>query len=541
MDALMNHLDFILVLFGVIAIIGIIFRKSSIPLSLYMLITGMLLSLLPFIPRITFSPTLVLDVFLPLLIYEMTQDTSWREVKFNLRPILLLSIGHVIFITIAVALVIHSILPELGWPLAFVLGAVVSPPDDVAIMPIIEKGYLPQRIVTILKSEALFNDSMALILFRFSLLALVTHQFSLVSASSNFIAIIIGETLYGLFLGYTLGSIRIRIEDPKVQMITSLLTPFIAYIPATKMGGCGVLATAVMGLVISHQYFYKFSPEARLISRSVWGMVGFAVQSILFLMIGLDLHFILNGISAIPNQDLAFYGSAVVLTVIIGRFLWVFPATYLPRFLVPSIRKEDPSPPWQYPFIISWAGMRGSISLAAVLAVPHLAQYVFGASARDLLIYLVFCVILATLLIQGLTLPWLIKLMGVTTIKQQEKNQEDLAELTARIKISDAVLEWLNEYKHTAKPNHTLTEEVKFYIRKYEITKKQFQERMKEHTSEKDPAETIQTKEGILLGCEIIKLERSILSKLWHQDEISHAVRNKLLLEMDHRSKQIDL
>lgn len=537
----MNQFDLFLPLLGVVALIGIVFKNASAPLSLYLMIAGMLLSLFPFIPRITFNPTLVLDVFLPLLIYEMTSETSWREVKFNMRPILLLSVGHVVFITVAVAIVIHSILPELGWPLAFVLGAVVSPPDDVAIIPIIEKGYLPQRLVTILKSEAMFNDSMALILFRFALVAFLTHQFSLITASVDFLFIILAETLYGLFLGFTLGYFRVKIKEPRVQMLTSLLSPFLAYIPAVRLGGCGVLATAVMGLVISHRFFHNFAPEVRLLSRSVWAALSFAIQGLLFLLVGLDLHFILDGISTIPRNQQLLYGSSVVLTVIVGRFFWVYPITYLPRFFFASIRKRDPYPPWQYPFATSWAGMRGSISLAAVLAVPHLSLYIFGANVRDLLIYLVFCVIFATLVIQGLTLPIFLKLMGVPKYKLQEKHEEELAELSARVKLSDAVLSWLEEYKHTAKDNQNLTEEIRFYLRKYQITKKQFQQRIKEYSENHEISDGPESREGLQLACEILKIERSELSKLWHQDEISHAVRNKLLMELDHRTKQLEL
>lgn len=535
----MNQFDLFLPLFAIIILVGILFRKSSAPVSLFLLIIGMLLSLFPLFPRISFKPDLVLNVFLPLLVYEMTSETSWREVKFNIRPILLLSIGHVVFITLLVATVIHAILPSLGWPLAFILGAVIAPPDDVAIVPILEKGFLPQRLVTILKSEAVFNDATALIIFRFSLAALLTHQFSLSSASGDFIVIVISETLYGIFLGFTMGYLRLKIQDTRIQMIISLLSPFIAYVPAVRYGGCGVQATAVMGLVISHRFFQNFSPEVRLVSRSIWDTLSFTVQSLLFLLVGLDLPFILNAISPIPTQSLLIYSFAVILTVMIGRFAWVYPSTYIPRFLFKSVRKRDPYPPWQYPFIISWAGMRGSISLAAVLAVPHIGLEVAGGDGRDLVIFLVFCVILATLLFQGLTLPYVIKWLGVSSFKQQEKHKEDIDELNARIKLSEAVLNWLKDYKESAKSNHTLSEEIKFYIRKYRIIKSQFQQRFKDISSINHNMDESYDREGILLANQIVQIERSELSRLWHQDEISHHLRNKLLQELDHRSKQI--
>lgn len=535
----MDQFILFLPLLGIVVLVGIIFGKSSAPLSLFLLIIGMILSLFPLFPHVHFNPELVLNVFLPLLVYEMTAETSWREVKFNFRPIFLLSIGHVIFITIAVAVVIHALLPQLGWPLAFVLGSVVSPPDDVALIPIIEKGYLPQRLVTILKSEAMFNDAMALIIFRFALVALVTHQFSLLEASDDFAYIVIGEALYGLALGFAMGNLRVRIQDPRLQMIVSLLTPFVAYIPCVKLGGCGILATAVTGLVISHRFFPHFSAETRLLSRSIWSTLSFILQNILFLLVGLNIPYIMNAISTIPGHDLALYGIAVTLTVIIGRFLWVYPSAYIPRFLFKSIRKKDPYPPWQYPFVLSWAGMRGSISLAAVLAVPHIDIMVNGGNAKDLLIFLVFCVILFTLLVQGLTLPWVIEKLGVNSYKDEEARKEDLSEITARIKISEAVLEWLQQYKNSAPQNHTLSEEIKFYIRKYQITRKQFEQQLKEYAKSKPVVPGPQAEEGLILANQIVKIELSALSRLWHEDEISHRIRNKLLQELDHRSREI--
>lgn len=522
----MHEFDLFLILFAIVSIIGIIFKNRSAPLSLFLLIAGMLLSLLPFIPPMGFNPTLVLDVFLPLLIYEMTSETGWRDVKPNLGPILSLSIGHVVFITLLVAGTVHWILPELGWPIAFIIGAVVSPPDDVAIMPLIEKGAFPQRLVTLLKSEAIFNDSMALIIFRFSLVALLTHEFSILNASLNFSFIVIGETIYGILLGYFLGTVRTRIEDPRVQMITSFLSPFIAYLPSVRMGGCGVLATAVMGLVIRHRFLNNFTPEARLVSRSVWTSLSFAIESVLFLLVGLDLHFVLKGISSIPTFDLLTYALVVIGTVIIGRFIWVFS----------TIRWSHPPTPWAYCLVISWSGMRGAISLAAVLSVPHVGIYVFGANIRDLLIFLVFCVILATLILQGLTLPWLLQWFGISRYHQEEKREDSLIELSTRIKLSHAVLDWLKEYKETLAPNNPLLAEVKFYMRKYQITQNQFEDNIKSIVA-KEEHEWKECRDGVRLGDKILQIERSELARLWDQNEVSNAVRNKLLLELDYRSK----
>ncbi len=533
----MDQIEIYTLLFGIIIAVGILFRKALAPISLLLLVTGMLLSFLPSFPYVTLQPQLVLDIFLPLLIYVTCAELSWRDVKINLRPIALLSIGHVLFITFLTALVIHTLIPQIGWPLAFVLGAVISPTDDVAIVPIAEKIHLPRRIVTILKSEGMFNDATALILFRFSLAAVVTHQFSTVSAISSFFIILIGETAYGLILGYIIGELRLRIKEPKLQILVSILTPFLAYLPAERLGGCGVLATVVTALVIGHKYGEHFSPEVRLIGRSVWTTLEFAVQSILFLLIGLDMRFIMDRISSIPPASLALYSSAIIAVVIIGRFLWVFPATYLPRILSRTLRKRESYPKWQYSFILSWAGMRGGISLAAALAVPSLPTTLDGANPRDLLIFLVFCVILATLLIQGLTLPWILQILGIHTHGQREKYREHLTELSARIKMTKAVLYWLNEYKEQIKDNPRFLDEVKFHIREYRMSKNRLEQRLKNPDNTSIKERSSELKDVMFLTSQINEIERKELSRLWHENIINHTTRNKLLHMLDLRSK----
>lgn len=534
----MDQIEIYTILFGIIIAVGVLFRKVLAPTSLLLVITGMLISILPNVPYVTLKPELVLDIFLPLLIYVTCAELSWRDVKINLRPIALLSIGHVIFITFLIAVVIHTLIPQMGWPLAFLLGAVVSPTDDVAIVPIAEKIHMPRRIVTILKSEGMFNDATALILFRFSLAAVVTHQFSTASAISTFFIILIGETLYGLALGFIIGELRLRIKEPILQILVSILTPFLAYLPAERLGGCGVLATVVAALVIGHQYGERFSPEVRLIGHSVWTTLEFAVQSILFLLVGLDMRYIVERISSIPPSSLALYSATIIFLTIVGRFLWVYPATYLPRILFPTIRKRESHPRWQYAFVVSWAGMRGGISLAAALAVPSLPATVDGANSRDLLIFLVFCVITATLLMQGLTLPWILQALGIHTHGQREKHRERIAELSARIKMAKAVLYWLNEYKELVKDNPRFYDEIKFHIREYRMLKNQLEAKVKtpHPAAQQDTAEL---KNELLLSNQIIAIERKELSRLWQENAINHTVRNKLLHMLDLRSKHL--
>ena len=243
-----------LLLFCIIVLVGQVFRKSKIPLPLLLVMMGMVLSVVPNFPTVQLNPDLVLNVFLPILIYQISAFSSWKDIKKYIRPISLLSIGHVIFITVLVAVIMHTLIPELGWPLAFVLGAVTSPPDDVAIVSIIEKIRIPRSIETILKGEGLFNDAAALMFFKYALAATVTHEFSSMNAMEYFGIILVGETIYGLLLGYVIGEFRLKIKNPHLNIIASFLTPFLAFIPAEKLGGSGILSTAVAGFIIGNYY-----------------------------------------------------------------------------------------------------------------------------------------------------------------------------------------------------------------------------------------------------------------------------------------------
>lgn len=540
----MDQLSIYIFLFFIIAIIKFFLHKLLIPTPLILVISGILISLIPGFPRVDLNSKVVLDIFLPLLIYRISVFSSWREVKKDIRPIALLSIGHVIFITVLIAVVIHALFPELGWPLAFVLGSVISPPDDVAIVSIAEKIRMPRRIVNILKGEGMFNDAAALILFRFSLAATITHEFIFKDAVYSFFAVLVGETIYGLILGYFIGRIRLLINESGPHMIISLITPFLAYLPAERLGGCGVLATVVTGLVIEQKFLDKFLPEIRLIAQSVWNTLGFAFESILFLLVGLEFRFISEQGSSFSISDLVTYALAVIGTVIIGRFIWVFANTYIPRYVSKSVREKNPYPSWQSVFVISWAGMRGGISLAAALAVPDLPFIAGDLNPSNLLVLLVFCVIVATLVLQGLALPMVLKLLGVHTRGQEEKYLEHVSELKARKSMASAVLRFLSEYKKQVITNQKLCDEIKFHAIKYKALKENLVASIKEHDQPAEDAsfhdEMIEFQEAVYLSSKTVEIERETLLRLWRKDKINHTTKNKLLRELDYRAKHIN-
>jgi Na+/H+ antiporter len=533
----MQQFEIYVWLLGIIVCVGLLARNLPTPTPLLLVIVGMLLSFLPYFPEIELNSDIVLDIFLPLLVYEASTYTSWPDIKNNKRPIALLSVGHVVFITLLVAITAHSVIPELSWPLAFILGAIISPPDDVAIFAVAEKVQLPQRIITLLSAESLLNDATALTIFRFALAAAITHYFSMTEAIFSFFAIVIGETLYGLALGHLLGQVRMRVEEPMLQMLLSIVTPFLAYLPAVRLGGSGVLATVVTGLVIGHVYLPRLTPGSRLLWHAVWRTITFVLSSILFLLVGLKFNSILKNISVISPSQLIYYASLITTIVIVGRFLWVYPAAYLPRFLFPSIRKKDPYPPWQDPFIISWAGMRGGVSLAAALAIPFLATDLSSFQMRSLLVFLVFCVIAATLLIQGLTLPWLLRVLGADRVGRNEQSHEYFNELTAKHEMAEAVLNWLTEYKATVNNNPALLEEIGLQILEFTDYDMRLKEIMKNNCDTN--AKNLKQDAAMLVYAQILEIEKTTLANLWYSGKINLRIRNKLLQHLDYRTKRI--
>ncbi len=534
------ELEFIyLALFGIIVVLGQLFNRTAIPMALLLVITGMLLSFLPGMPILRLDPDIVLNIFLPILIYHISSSSSWRELRKNRRPVLSLSIGHVIFMAVVVAWVMHHLIPAMSWSLALLLGSLVAPPDDVAIVSIAEKIRMPARVVTILEGEGMFNDAAALILFRFSLAAIATNTFSIPAAVTDFVVVIVGETLYGFAVGWVMGEWRKHIHNTSLHMIASLLTPFVAYYPATHLGGCGVLATAVAGFMIGNRYAPYFSPEFRLVSRSIWPMLSFLVQSIVYLLLGLNLHLILRNISLVSLPILYFYSLIVIALVVVGRFVWVFPSVYLPRFLSASLRKKDPYPPWQYPVIVSWAGMRGSISLAAALAVPVLPQIIEGVNTQDFLLFIVFSVIVVTFVLQGLTLPLLLKLLGVHKLGQQENYKNHLLELKTRLKLVRAVIRWLLTYKKSVENDNKILEQINLSLASYRRTKIMLVERIAEHTDGQPHDEVAEAHAENVVAAQIIAMERAELLRLWREEKINLHIRNKLLDRLDHRSHYI--
>src|SRR6201996_8977316 len=399
-------------LVAVTALAAVAARRTGAPPSIFLVLVGLGLGFVPGIPRVDLRPDLMLSLLLPPLLYSSGVGLSWRGFKDNLRPILLLAVGCVLFTAVVVAWFVHSVL-GLSWAVGFVLGAVVSPPDAVAPMAIAKRFALPSRILIILEGEGLVNDATALILFSFAVAAVMNGGgIALLPAVTQFFAVVIGEIGWGLAIGWGALMLRRWVADPRVEMVLALLTPFAAFWVPESLGGSGVLATVVAGLYVSWNGPRFISPATRLQGYFVWDLVVYLIEGVIFLLTGLQAPLILDHLDTAEWQRFLLAAVTVSATIIVVRFVWVFAATYLPRWLWPPLRRRDPAPPWQGVFLVGFTGIRGVVSLAAVLSIPLMAGDA-PFPERGLLLLVTFSVILVTLVGQGFTFPWLIQALGL--------------------------------------------------------------------------------------------------------------------------------
>ncbi len=442
---MIHSFEIILILLGTVVALEVMSRRVALPSPFLLLPAGILFGFLPGFPHLTLDPSIVMVVFLPLLVYSGSALGSWVEFRKNLQPITLLSVGCVLFTTGFVAVAAHLLVPGFGWAAAFVLGAIVSPPDEVAAISIARRLGIPKAISAVLEGEGLVNDATALTIYRFAAVAVVTHAFSPMTAAASFMLVVSGEILWGFFVGWAMLRIRRSLHDTSLEVSLSLLTPFIAYLPAELLGGTGVLATVTAGLYVSYMNSHLVSATTRLSAIPVWQIIEFVLDGLLFLVTGMQLERILEPLSRTNPHLLWGYGIGIGLLVIGVRILWVFSVSRVQKGLCMSLRKGEPYPRWQRLFIVSWSGMRGAISLAAALSIPLMTSSGSPFPQRDLIIFLTFCVIVSTLLVQGLSLPWLIREFHIDREGRQERSAAGHQEIEARRQAAEASLTLLEE------------------------------------------------------------------------------------------------
>jgi CPA1 family monovalent cation:H+ antiporter len=433
--SLADRFELVLSLIAVIIVLELAARRLRLPPAAAFVLGGVALALVPQTPPLELDPDLALVLFLPPLIMASAYFTVWREFRANLRIILQLAVGAVAFTTLVVGAVAHLVVPSLPWAACFALGAIVSPPDAVAAKAVLQGLRLPRRVVVLLEGESLVNDASGLVLFRFAVAASLTGTFNAGEAALSFAGLAIGGTLAGIAFGFVASWLFRQLRDPTLVIIGSLLTAWVSYIVADDIGVSGVLSTVACGLVMGWKQHTVLTAATRTHARAVWQVAVFILESLVFILIGLSLRAVLHRLGAQGTSGaeaaLAVLPAmaAVVAAVVLSRFAWIFPAVYLPRWLVPALRRREPvAPPVPVLVVMSWAGMRGVVSLAAALALPE--QF----PGRDFILVTTFAVILTTVLVQGATLAPLILSLGLG--KPGVTPSQTLSEAAARARMA---------------------------------------------------------------------------------------------------------
>jgi monovalent cation/hydrogen antiporter len=413
--------ELVLLLIAICVALGVVAKRFRLPYPILLVIGGLLFSIQPWTPQTPpLDPNLVFLFFLPPLLYAAAFNTRWRAFRSNLRAISLLAIGLVLFTSTLIAVLAHEYL-DLPWAVGFVLGAIISPPDAVAAQAIMKHASVPPVISTILEGESLVNDASALVAYRMGVAVAVGGVFSIVDATTTFLIVSIGGIVLGLVFALLVIRLhswldRRQLMDSKLTITMTLLTPYAIYFPAEHLHLSGVLAVVTAGLWVGHRASQVFEQELYHEARAVWEMLEFLMNSLIFILIGLQLPTITqrldDGIYSIGQ--LTIYAIVVSLTVIVARILWTFPGAYVPRWLDRKLcGVATPYPPWQYVMVVAWTGMRGVVSLAAAMALPLKTTSGELFPGRDLILFLTFWVIFATLVGQGLTLPLLIRVLRI--------------------------------------------------------------------------------------------------------------------------------
>jgi CPA1 family monovalent cation:H+ antiporter len=425
----------LLAILGAAALLLVLAYRTAVPYPILLVIGGAGVGYIPGLPDVELSPDAVLVIFLPALLYAAAFFSSLRDLRFNMRPIGLLAIGLVIFTTLGVGVVAHAVVDDLSWAAAFTLGAIVAPTDPVAATAIASRSGAPRRLVTILEGESLVNDATALVAYKVALTAVLTGSFSALDAGGAFLVDAAAGIAIGIAVGYVIAALRKVIDDAPTEITISLITPYFAYLPADAIGVSAVLAAVTSGVYLGWRAPRLITSATRIQLYSVWEVLTFVLNAALFLLVGLQLPGIIERIADdYSTGQLVGWAALVAATVIVVRFLWMFPAAYIPRWLSRRIRERDPMPPVSSIVLLGWVGMRGAVSLAAALAIPD------SVPGRDLIIFLVYGVILVSLVLEGATLGPLIRLLGL-----HDDGAFEQLEMKARIKAAKAAIARLDE------------------------------------------------------------------------------------------------
>jgi Na+/H+ antiporter len=511
--------ELILICLVAVALLAIVSRKINVPYPILLTVSGGLLALVPGLPAIHLEPKLVFDLFLPPLLYPAAVYTSWRDFRANLRSILPLAIFLVLLTMTVTAYLFHA-LTGLPLAVAFVFGALISPPDAVAALAVTKDLKVPRKIIVILEGESLVNDATSFISFRFAVAAVLTGTFSLGQANAQFLLVAAGGIAVGLATGWLATQVQKRLDDPPVQTMFSLLTPYLAYFSGEKLHVSGILAVVIAGIYYGWRAPRVLSGRMRLQAVPVWQMVVFILNGILFMLIGLQLPQVIHALPPGSTLFVAKLGVLVFLTLVLVRFLWLFVATYLPRLFSKTFRRKNPAP-WQQTALIAWIGMRGADSLAGALAIPFLLADGTPFPGRDLILLLTFCVIFGTLIAQGLTLKPLVRWLRIVDDHVTEKEER-----LARLRANESALARIEDIGSSGQARPESVERLR----------SEYADRIRQLSKDASHEESLRrlySKDFEQLAREALETERETVIGLRNQDTINDEVLRRIQHDID--------
>jgi CPA1 family monovalent cation:H+ antiporter len=505
-------------------------RLLSVPYPIVLVIGGALLGFIPGMPTVTLNPDVVLVVFLPLLVYAAAFFANLGDIRANMRSITLSSVGLVLATMVAVAIVAHALVDGMPWGAAFALGAIVSPTDPLAGAAIMRRLEFPRRLVSAIEAEGLFNDATALVAYKVALTAVVTGGFSLLDASLRFLAGAVGGVAIGLIVGWIIAELRARTNDVQTSVTISLFSGYAAFIPANAIGASGVLAAVTTGLYMGIRGPSIIPARIRLQGAFVWEILDFVLNASLFVLVGLQLRGVVNRLGDVPVGKLAGYAIVVSAATIAIRLAWFFTTPYLIRLLDRRPAQRDRRIGARPRLVLAWAGTRGAVSLAAALALPLTTDSGAAFPDRDLIIFLTFAVIFATLVVQGLSLPPLIRLLGVT-----RDGSEDEEEIRARLVATKAALAELDEL---ARQDWTRDDTIDRLRRMYDYRNRRFAARAGKIEDDGYEDRSLAYQQIIQL---VLAAQREALVRSRNGGEISNETMNLVIRELDLEESRLEI
>ena len=526
------HSAEILIVGLLVAVAGLsaLAHRLDVPYPIVLVIGGALFGLVPGVPEAKLDPDVVLVVFLPPLLYGAAFFANFNDMRANLRALSLSSIGLVLATMCAVAVVAHALIGGMPWPAAFALGAIVSPTDPLAAAVVMRRLGVPRRIVSSVEGEGLFNDATALVAYRVAVAVAVGGSFSLAEAGLRFVGGAAAGIAIGLAVGWVVAEMRKRIEDAQVSIAVSLLSGYAAFVPADAIGASGVLAAVTTGIYMGLRGPRIISARIRLQGFYVWDLLDFIINATLFVLVGLQLRTVANGLGGTASWSFVGYAAAISAVVIGTRIAWLFTTPYLIRALDRRPSQRERRVGWRPRVVIGWSGMRGSVSLAAALALPLETDSGAPLPNRNLIIFLTFAVIFATLVLQGLTLPKLIERLQV-----RADGSEETEELKARLQATKAALAQIDDL---AGEEWTRDDTIDRMRRMYEYRKRRLAARggwIEDDGYEDRSLAYQQTLQAVLAA------QRTRLVELRDDGEISNQVMNRIVRELDLEESRLEI